>query len=64
MKLWCAFDLAQKKKQIADLEAESMAGDFWADNRKAQAHMQRLNALRDHDPTWLRSPRQLTDLQA
>ncbi len=43
MKQWCAFDLAQKKKQIADLETESLAEDFWADNRKAQAQMQQLS---------------------
>src|SRR5215469_9097318 len=62
MKLWCAFDLAQKQKQIADLEAESMAEDFWADNRKAQAHMQRLNALREEVTTWEGIARQLNDL--
>jgi peptide chain release factor 2 len=62
MKLWCAFDLAQKKKEIADLEVESMAEDFWADNRKAQAHMQRLNALREEVTTWEDIAAQLNDL--
>lgn len=62
MKLWCAFDLAQKKKHIANLEAESMAEDFWADNRKAQAHMQRLNALREEVTTWEGIASQLNDL--
>jgi len=52
MKLWCIFDLAHKKTQIANLEAESMAEDFWSDNRKAQAHMQQLNALREEVTTW------------
>ncbi len=61
-KLWCAFDLAQKKEQIADFEAESMAEDFWADNRKAQAQMQRLNALREEVTTWEGIARQLDDL--
>lgn len=29
-----------------------MAEDFWSDNRKAQAHMQQLNALREEVTTW------------
>src|SRR6266851_2901040 len=62
MKQWCAFDLAQKKKQIADLEIESLAEDFWADNRKAQAQMQQLNALRDEVTTWEGIAAQLEDL--
>ena len=47
MKLWCIFDLETKNAEVSKLEAESMAEDFWADNRKAQAHMQQLNALRE-----------------
>jgi peptide chain release factor 2 len=62
MKLWCAFDLAQKKTQISDLEAESMAEDFWADNRKAQAQMQQLNALREEVTTWESIVERLNDL--
>src|ERR1700676_1968918 len=46
------FDLANKKTQIDKLEAESMAEDFWADNRKAQTHMQQLNALREEVTIW------------
>jgi len=62
MKLWCVFDLAQKKTQISDLEAESMAEDFWADNRKAQAQMQQLNALREEVTTWESLAERLNDL--
>jgi peptide chain release factor 2 len=62
MKLWCVFDLAKKKEQISDLEAESMVEDFWADNRKAQAQMQRLNALREEISTWENIDEQLNDL--
>lgn len=62
MKLWCVFDLANKKKQISNLEAESMAEDFWSDNRKAQAQMQQLNALREEVTTWENIDAQLTDL--
>src|SRR5215468_3098289 len=63
MKLWCVFDLAGKKQEIETLEAESMAGDFWSDNRKAQAHMQRLNALREEVTTWESLAAQIEDLQ-
>ncbi len=62
MKLWCVFDLASKKSQIDTLEAESMAEDFWSDNRKAQAHMQLMTALRDEVTTWEGLAAQLDDL--
>src|SRR3989441_669124 len=62
MKLWCVFDLVNKVKQITRLEEESMAEDFWSDNRKAQAHMQQLNALREEVTTWEDIATQLNDL--
>ena len=54
--------MANKKTQIANLEAESMAEDFWSDNRKAQAQMQQLNALREEVSTWEDIAAQLDDL--
>ncbi len=63
MRQWCVFDLASKKNEIDTLEAESMAEDFWSDNRKAQAHMQHLNALREEVTTWEGLAAQLADLQ-
>ena len=63
MKLWCVFDLANKKQEIDTLETASMAEDFWADNRKAQAHMQHLGALREEVSTWEGIATQLEDLQ-
>ncbi len=62
MKLWCVFDVANKAKQITNLEEESMAEDFWSDNRKAQAQMQQLNALREEVSTWEDIAAQLNDL--
>jgi peptide chain release factor 2 len=62
MKLWCVFDLANKAKQITNLEEESLAEDFWSDNRNAQAHMQQLNALREEVSTWEDIASQLNDL--
>jgi peptide chain release factor 2 len=62
MKRWCVFDLANKSKQMEKLEAESMAEDFWSDNRKAQAQMQQLTALREEISTWESIAAQLNDL--
>ncbi len=39
-----------------------MAPDFWNDNRKAQAQMQQLNALREEVSTWEGIATQLNDL--
>ncbi|GAC1311755.1 MAG: peptide chain release factor 2 [Ktedonobacteraceae bacterium] len=39
-----------------------MAEDFWSDNRKAQAQMQQLNALREEVSTWEQIEAQLNDL--
>ncbi|HCI83000.1 MAG TPA: peptide chain release factor 2, partial [Ktedonobacter sp.] len=61
-KLWCVFDLANKKIQIQKLEDESVAEDFWTDNRKAQVQMQQLNALREEVTTWEGIASQLDDL--
>ena len=62
MKLWCIFDLEPKKTEMSKLEAESMAEDFWADNRKAQAQMQQMNALREEVTTWESIAEKLKDL--
>jgi len=39
-----------------------MAADFWSDNRKAQVHMQQLNALREEVTTWEAIATQLDEL--
>ncbi len=61
-RLWCVFDVATKKTQIAKLEEESVAEDFWSDNRRAQTQMQQLNALREEVVTWEGIATQLNDL--
>lgn len=61
-KHWCVFDVANKATQITKLEEESFAEDFWSDNRKAQAHMQQLDALREEVSTWESIAAQLNDL--
>src|SRR6266516_2059989 len=61
-RLWCVFDVANKATEISKLEEESMAPDFWADNRRAQAQMQQMNALREEVSTWEGIASQLNDL--
>jgi peptide chain release factor 2 len=61
-KLWCVFDLASKTEQIQKLEEESMASDFWSDNRRAQTQMQQLGALREEVTTWESVAAQINDL--
>jgi peptide chain release factor 2 len=55
--------VANKAQQIQKLEEESVASDFWSDNRKAQALMQQLNSLREEVTTWEGIATQLADLQ-
>lgn len=55
--------MANKANQIQTLEEESLAPDFWSDNRKAQAHMQQLNALHEEVTTWEGIATQLNDLR-
>jgi peptide chain release factor 2 len=62
-KRWCVFDLAHKREQITALEAATLQPDFWSDNRRAQAHMQRLTSLREEVSTWERIASRLQDLQ-
>jgi peptide chain release factor 2 len=54
--------VANKATRINQLEDESMAPDFWNDNRKAQMQMQQLNALREEVSTWEGIATQLNDL--
>jgi peptide chain release factor 2 len=59
---WCVFDLANKVNEIAQIEAESYAPDFYSDRQHAQRQMQRLGALRDEQTTWGGLDEQLTSL--
>jgi peptide chain release factor 2 len=52
VKSWCIFDIAGKEQEIARLELESAAPDFWNDQVQAQAAMRRLAELRDEVTTW------------
>ncbi|PWH13330.1 MAG: peptide chain release factor 2 [Ardenticatenia bacterium] len=60
-KSWCIFDIPAKEKEIARLEEESTAPDFWNDQRAAQAHMRRLATLREEVETWRSLDRRVAD---
>lgn len=52
MSLGGGFDTAGKAKQIAELEKEIAAPDFWNDAQAAQKRMRELNSLRTVVDTW------------
>jgi peptide chain release factor 2 len=52
MKSRCIFDLAEKQKQINDIEQEYLDPDFYADRAAAQAQMRTLSRLRAEVTTW------------
>src|SRR5579859_7510456 len=57
----CIFDLASKKRAIAELEQESLAPDFYQDRAHAQRQMRELGRLRDEVAAWEGLETQLTD---
>lgn len=57
------FDLAQRQKQITEMEARSAEPGFWDDAAAAQDAMQRLAALRDSIEPWMRIDQRLDDAE-
>jgi len=60
--LRCIFDLAAKQQQIAALEQESLAPDFYGDRANAQRTMQFLSRLRGEVETWQSLQSRVADL--
>ena len=60
----CVFDLANREREIADLEARSGDPSFWDDPTAAQRAMRRLGELRSEVEGWQRMGRQADDLAA
>lgn len=58
------FDLAAKEQQIAELEKQSAAPEFWEDGERAQRTMQKLAALREEVERWQRLSRRVEDANA
>ncbi len=62
MTQWCVFDIANREKEIAQLEAQASQPDFWLDQAKAQLTMRRLDAAKAVVATWRGLERKITDL--
>ena len=50
--LGCVFDLPTLEQRIQELEAESTAPDFWADNDRARKTMRQLTSMRARVDDW------------
>lgn len=49
---WCVFDIAQKEREIAEIEKESSAPDFWQDQERAQGVMRQRGELKGEVERW------------
>ncbi len=49
---WCDFDIAQKEREIHEIEKESSQPDFWQEQERAQGIMRRLGELRGEVESW------------
>src|SRR5574340_1008624 len=56
------FDTPSKKREIAEIERESLAPDFYGDHHHAQQRMRLLSRLRDEVATWEGLATRLDDL--
>jgi len=54
--------LAEKEKQIAALEKESVGSDFWDDAQTAQIKMQELSALQEEVKRWQKLQHEIEEL--
>jgi peptide chain release factor 2 len=61
--LWCVFDIAQKEREIAKIEADSSRPDFWHDQERAQGVMRQLGGLKGEVEKWRIMERRVSDLQ-
>lgn len=56
------FDVPSKKREIEEIEQESLAPDFYSDRNHAQRQMRQLSRLRDEVVTWEGLATRLNDL--
>jgi peptide chain release factor 2 len=60
--LGCVFDLAEKQRQIAELEAQTGDPEFWSDNDRARRLMRQMAGLKNPVENWERMDAQVADL--
>lgn len=58
----CVFDLAEKRRQIGELEATSVEPGFWDNPQKAQRLMRQITGIRAQVDDWERMDQQVGDL--
>ena len=59
---WCVFDVPSLESEVASLEEQSAASDFWNDQQAAQATMRRLASIRSRVETWRGLEKRVADL--
>ena len=62
MKSRCIFDLGEKQRQLAEVEREAAAPEFYSDRAVAQRQMQLLSRLRGELNTWESLQKRVADL--
>ncbi|MEK7783884.1 MAG: PCRF domain-containing protein, partial [Chloroflexota bacterium] len=58
---WSVFDIPNKEKRLAELEALASSPDFWNNPDAARAAMRELSELREPDSQWETLTRRLAD---
>ena len=61
--IWSVFDVSAKEKEIARLEKDSAAPEFWQESNSAQVIMRRLSALKKQTEEWRRLEFKTTELE-
>lgn len=59
---WCVFDIRGKEQEIAELEEQASAPEFWDDPRAAQSVMRHIADLREQTATWRNVANEAADL--
>jgi len=59
---WKILDLDARKEEVDALEVEVAAPDFWQDQDRAKAEMQKLSDLKDEYDSWNSFKQELTDI--
>ena len=59
----CVFDIPEKEKQLAELEKQSAAPDFWQDSEKAQDVMRLLTETRKTVQKWRELEHEVIDIK-
>ncbi|MBA2452449.1 MAG: peptide chain release factor 2 [Chloroflexia bacterium] len=58
----CVFDLAEKRRQIQELEAQTSDPEFWGDTNRARRVMRQMASLKNPVDTWEQMDAQVADL--